>query len=75
MFATGSSDLIVPSVLCKDCDANNRYNPSRSSKDLSKTFNIPLLEDASVSGKQYSDVVRMGGSLPVCGAPFFKVKR
>ena len=79
-FDTGSSDLFVPSPDCgSTCSGHNIYYPSASttSHDLEKTFEITYGGGADVQGKEYTDVVTIGG-LKVCGAmafPFFPTKR
>ena len=67
-FDTGSSDLFLPSVDCgSSCSGHKTYDPSSSanSQDLGVSFEIHLVNGASVSGEEYSDVVQIAG-LTVC---------
>jgi Eukaryotic aspartyl protease len=61
-FDTGSSDLFVPSIDCKQkCTGHNLFNASASitAVDLGKTFSIPHPLGTSVSGEQYSETIHI----------------
>lgn len=63
-FDTGSSDLFLPASSCgSTCSGHTKYNPSSSStsKALGKSFTLSYGDGSSVSGKQYTDTVKIAG--------------
>lgn len=56
-FDTGSSDLWVPSSLCKNCDYKALYNHTESSTSSAKsgTFSIHYGDNSFASGTPYTD--------------------
>ncbi|KAH8827704.1 acid protease [Flagelloscypha sp. PMI_526] len=63
-FDTGSSDLFLPASTCgTTCSGHTLYNPSKSStsKSLGKSFSLAYGDGSTVSGKQYTDTVQIGG--------------
>lgn len=63
-FDTGSSDLFLPASSCgSTCSGHTKYNPSSSStsKALSKSFSLSYGDGSTVSGKQYTDTVKIAG--------------
>ncbi|KAF9945147.1 hypothetical protein BGZ70_004013, partial [Mortierella alpina] len=64
LFDTGSADLFLPGTDCdSSCDGHTQYDPSSSStaQDLKKSFLINNGDGLTVSGKQFTDTVSIGG--------------
>jgi cathepsin D len=61
VFDTGSADLVLPGQGCSSCcNGHKLYNPEASA--TSKDLRHPLWKHGeSVSGKQFSDAVSIGG--------------
>ena len=63
-FDTGSSDLFLPGVGCKQsCNGHVRYDPSTSttSRKTGEPFNLEYGDGSSVDGFVYNDTVSIAG--------------
>lgn len=63
-FDTGSSDLLIPSIMCNStCDGHVRYdaNQSTTSYSVNGSFSLRYGDGSTAVGELYTDNVLIGG--------------